>query len=164
MTFLPAVLAAVVLPTLPMGSSAQSRTALASLRHDYRPLLVFAASDNQDLREQMTLFAEQIRDMQERQVVFVPILLSGDLLDDAENATAGKDGLPEGSVVRLSEAEDTAARRRFHVGEDEFTVILLGKDGGEKLRSRAPVRMERLVKVIDSMPMRQKEARDGHSG
>jgi hypothetical protein len=41
--------------------------------------------------------------------------------------------------------------------------VLLGKDGGEKLRSRTPVTMERLNTLIDAMPMRQQEVQNGHS-
>ncbi len=160
MTFLPVAFALAVIPVLSPALSGSHAT-LASLRHDYRPVLVFAPSDNDQVREQMRLLGERVQDLQERQMVVAPILLGGGLPQDAE---AGKEVLPEGLVVRLSEAEDAAARRRFHVGGDEFVVILLGKDGGEKLRSRTPVRMERLMQEIDSMPMRQKEARNGHSG
>lgn len=46
---------------------------------------------------------------------------------------------------------------RFHVHPNDFTVILLGKDGGEKFRSHAPVTIDRLNRIIDAMPMRQAE-------
>lgn len=48
-------------------------------------------------------------------------------------------------------------RKRFHVKEDEFTVILIGKDGAEKLRSDQPLAAQRLFEVIDAMPMRRGE-------
>ena len=44
-------------------------------------------------------------------------------------------------------------------GAADFVVILIGKDGGEKLRSRHPLRVESLTKGIDAMPMRQDEMR-----
>jgi len=36
-------------------------------------------------------------------------------------------------------------------------VVLIGKDGGEKLRSAQPITAERLFATIDAMPMRQSE-------
>lgn len=158
MVYFPALLAVVVMPAFSLGL-AQSAATLASLRHNYRPLLVFAASENEEVREQVKLLAAANKDMQERQVVMVPIFP-----EQARGAAEGKDGLPQSDVVRLAPGEDAKARRRFHVGADEFVVILVGKDGGEKLRLRSPVTMERLNNLIDMMPMRQKEARDGHSG
>ena len=157
MTFFPVVLALAVMPALSLGSS-ESGATLGSLRHDYRPVLVFAAEGTEEVREQMRLLGKSGQAMHERQMVVVPILLHGGSSLEAWS------GLPERDVVHLEPGEDAAARRRFHVGEEDFTVILIGKDGGEKLRSQIPVTMERLMKVIDSMPMRQKEARDGHSG
>ena len=166
MPSLSALLALAVMPALSFVSlaSSQSGATLASLRHDYRPLLVFAASNGEQVREQMDEFSTQthLQAMQERQVVVVPILLDV-LRDGGEDQKQWHEWLPEQAVVRLEAGEERAARRRFHVGEGDFTVILIGKDGGEKLRSKTPVTMERLIKVIDAMPMRQKEARDGHS-
>jgi hypothetical protein len=54
-------------------------------------------------------------------------------------------------------------RRQFQVDDRRFTVVLLGKDGGEKFRSSKPVTIEKLDALIDAMPMRQQEVRDGHS-
>jgi len=36
-------------------------------------------------------------------------------------------------------------------------VLLIGKDGGVKLRSKAPIAPRTLVETIDAMPMRQDE-------
>ena len=152
MTLSTAVLALAVLPTLSLGP-VESRTTLSSLRHDYRPLLVFAASES----EQRRMLAGHAAEMRERQMVLVPIVPR-----KVADAGSGDDGLPEELIVRLTASEEVAAERRFHIGDGEFTVILIGKDGGEKLRSRSPVGMERLIEVIDAMPMRQKEARSGH--
>jgi len=53
-------------------------------------------------------------------------------------------------------------RRRFHIDDRRFTVVLVGKDGGEKFRSHVPVTIEKLDALIDAMPMRQQEMQDGH--
>lgn len=52
-------------------------------------------------------------------------------------------------------------RSHFHVDGRKFTVMLLGKDGSEKFHSHEPVTIEKLDALIDAMPMRQQEVRDG---
>ncbi len=158
MSHLLSFLAFAVMPALSLAQGAAPDT-LASLRHDYRPLLIFARSPDREFREQMQMLAQHTQDLHERQILLVPIPPHG----KAGEASAWEGLVPRGSLGELSPGECVSARRRFHIGQDEFAVILLGKDGGEKLRSRTPVTMERLVKLIDSMPMRQKEARSGHS-
>ncbi|MEL6768351.1 MAG: DUF4174 domain-containing protein [Pseudomonadota bacterium] len=63
------------------------------------------------------------------------------------------------NVVIVGTGEDTALARRFQ--PEGFTVILVGKDGGEKLRENRVVRAEELNVLIDGMPMRRREIRTG---
>ena len=58
---------------------------------------------------------------------------------------------------RVEGATDTAAalRRRFRLPADRFVAILIGKDGGEKMRSTQPIAAEMLADTIDAMPMRR---------
>lgn len=49
--------------------------------------------------------------------------------------------------------------RYFDAPEDGFTVILLGKDGGVKLREEDAVTARRIADLIDAMPMRRREMR-----
>ncbi len=44
--------------------------------------------------------------------------------------------------------------------KESFTLILLGKDGGEKLRSHQPVTLKKLYGLIDAMPMRKAEMKN----
>lgn|GEM_PF-1278552 len=44
-----------------------------------------------------------------------------------------------------------------------FCVILVGKDGKEKLRSYEPVPLKKLFALIDLMPMRIEEMKMGHN-
>ena len=57
----------------------------------------------------------------------------------------------------LSEKSVQAIRKRFEVQAGTFQVLLIGKDGGVKLRSTEPVSTKDLFGLIDSMPMRQQE-------
>lgn len=47
-----------------------------------------------------------------------------------------------------------------HFGAPAFSVVLIGKDGGEKLRRAVPLAPKELFAIIDAMPMRQAELRD----
>lgn len=51
----------------------------------------------------------------------------------------------------------TDLRRRLGIAPSAFTIVLIGKDGGEKFRSVEPVPADKLFSVIDSMPMRKQE-------
>ena len=68
------------------------------------------------------------------------------------------EGLLERHVVVLSDTDPEAAgalRTRFK--PQGFEVLLIGKDGGVKLRQRQPVAAETLFATIDAMPMRRRE-------
>jgi hypothetical protein len=161
MSHLSLLFAFAVMPMLSLEASRPEIT-LASLRHDYRPLLVFAPSANEEFHQQMLVLAQQTRDFEARQILVIPVLFRR--RKEGKEEIPSSETLPEADTMELEAAECASVRRRFHIGQDDFAVILVGKDGGEKLRSRTPVTMERLIKLIDSMPMRQKEIRDGHSG
>ncbi len=64
---------------------------------------------------------------------------------------------PAPTAAQLTPTEAETVRRRFGVQPGDFTVVLIGKDGGAKLRSRKPLSMEKLKETIDAMPMRQDE-------
>ena len=53
--------------------------------------------------------------------------------------------------------EAAYARQRFHVQLNDFAVVLVGKDGGEKLRSSNPIPWQKLASTVDGMPMRKDE-------
>ena len=74
----------------------------------------------------------------------------------ATNAAARDLTVVEVIGDRVQGAGDTAAqiRRRFRIPA-AFTAILIGKDGGEKLRSAKPFPAAALEATIDAMPMRK---------
>ena len=51
-------------------------------------------------------------------------------------------------------------RDAWDVPPEAFCLILVGKDGGEKLRRSEPVDLEDIFALIDSMPMRRREMRE----
>ncbi|NND50302.1 MAG: DUF4174 domain-containing protein, partial [Rhizobiales bacterium] len=48
-------------------------------------------------------------------------------------------------------------RSRHSIADDQFQVVLVGKDTGVKLRSENPVAARDLFALIDAMPMRRRE-------
>lgn len=53
--------------------------------------------------------------------------------------------------------EQPEIARRFRLAAGKFTVLLIGKDGAEKVRSREPVMPRRVYKEIDSKAFQQDE-------
>ncbi len=53
-------------------------------------------------------------------------------------------------------------QKKYKIDPSTFTCILIGKDGGVKLRKEEVVQLNSLYALIDSMPMRQSEMRNKH--
>ncbi len=63
--------------------------------------------------------------------------------------------------IRIEKAEfNSELAKRYHIKSGQFTVLLIGKDGGEKFRGNEAVTAKRLFGIIDAMPMRQLEIRE----
>jgi hypothetical protein len=122
---------------LPGPTMAAPPVTIARMRWNARPLLVFGSAGDPRLIKQRAILAAQPEAVAERDVKVVEIV-------DAD--------------VRGTSEAAAALRARYRVA-DGFAVILIGKDGGEKLRSAEPIPAERLFATIDAMPMRQSEAR-----
>ena len=123
-----------------------SPTTLATLRDHYRPLLLFAASpDDPSLLAQLIRLKDHAPGLDERNVLVIAIPYNN----------------PAPTAMALTPGDALDARHRFRIAPADFTAILLGKDGGEKLRSTRPVSFEKLRDKIDSMPMRQTEMHPG---
>jgi hypothetical protein len=133
----------------PTAACPSQPATLRAMRNCYRPLLVFApAMDDAQMAAQFNQLKAHVPDFKSRDVLYVPIVPEG------HNQPILGSRIHTAS---LSEDELAAVRLHFQVEPNDFLVILLGKDGGEKLRSRAPVPAEQLKQLIDSMPMRQSE-------
>jgi hypothetical protein len=137
---LPALLAL----ALTMTPQTTGPVTLANLRNTTRPLLIFAPTPNDpQLEIQLRRLNQDPAALAERDVILIAIPW------DAPSPTA----------AQLSDGDALTARRRLHIAPTDFTVILLGKDGGEKLRSSKPITLNQLRDTIDAMPMRQDEMR-----
>ncbi len=65
-------------------------------------------------------------------------------------------GMAERDLVIII-VEEEPEYKRYNVAPNQFALLLIGKDGGEKLRSDKLVKIETIFRLIDSMPMRQAE-------
>ena len=123
---------------------------VAAMRDCYRPLIVFAPSaQDARVKQQQAILDSAAGDMRERNLLYLPVFTD----------PAGFAAPLAAPFAVLPEAEQAALRKRFGNRPGNFAVVLLGEDGGAKLRSRAPVATERLNSLVDSMPMRQREKR-----
>ena len=115
---------------------------LAPHRWAHRVLLVFAP-DRSDtrLRALADTLARADCDVRDRD------LISGELVAAGDSRLAGR---------RVPAQAASALRRRFDVAAGDFVVVLIGKDGGEKLRAAEPS-LQEIFALIDGMPMRRAE-------
>ena len=126
---------------------------LASLVDKNRVLLVFAPTDHDPtFQQQLTLLRHRTADLRDRDLVLIPILEQAGPPTTANTLRTLHPPL-------ITDSEQILIRNRFRVPPPDFAVILLGKDGGEKLRSSTPIPIDRLNQTIDAMPMRQNQIR-----
>ena len=60
----------------------------------------------------------------------------------------------------LAESSGDYLREKLSIKSGKFSVLLIGKDGGVKLRKKGGVELDEIFSLIDTMPMRQREMTD----
>ena len=66
-------------------------------------------------------------------------------------------GVKERDMEIVVVKADNKLYQQYRVPTNQFCLILIGKDGGEKFRSYSIVTPEQLFVLIDGMPMRKSE-------
>jgi hypothetical protein len=88
---------------------------------------------------------------------------SPDLAEQKRHIASLKDSAAERELVVVQppagSAEEKALRMQLGLGNEPFQAVLVGKDGGAKLRATKPITALELMATIDAMPMRQNEMR-----
>ena len=132
--------------TMAVPASGQDRIRLKDYQWKNRLILAFAPSledpGYKALEKEIVVQAEEIID---RDLLIFHILETGEL-------KLGESSLQTGSGDYL--------RERFSIRPGTFTVLLIGKDGGIKLRREGGVELKEIFSLIDTMPMRQREMRE----
>ena len=100
---------------------------LDAYRWKKRPVILFAAS------QQDAKYIEQVRMLKQQQ----PALEERDI------------------IVLTDTSPDTKSTLRSQLKPEGFEIVLVGKDGGIKLRETSPLSAEVLLSTIDRMPMRK---------
>lgn len=130
-------------------------TARPHLSPNHRHLLLFAPSADDDRLARMERALERHatavsdRDLQVHRAA-----------GDAATGPAGRDTHGAGSSGPAPHDDPATLRDSCDVPPDAFCLILVGKDGGEKLRRWEPVDLEEIFALIDAMPMRRREMRE----
>ncbi len=125
-----------------LGASGLQAGPLDAWRWDQRIALLFAAEpDNPALHAQLSLLSGSEGAAQDRD------LLRIEVVGDRVSARPPVDGLPDAAALRA----------RFAVDADDFAVLLIGKDGGVKLRASEPIAACEFYELIDGMAMRRSE-------
>lgn len=98
-----------------------------------RNVLIFAdKASNVNVTQQINILKADTKGINDRNITYRVITYSAGSIDDY---------------------------KKWGVNNVPFTVILIGKDNGEKMRSHQPVTLTKLYDLIDNMPMRQQEIR-----
>ena len=117
-----------------------------------RVILLFAPNfENPILQKQLKIFEDKNVELKERKLIVYQITpdaakLNGELLDLSSRLAGGKNLSKE-------------ILKKYEPVEDGFTFILIGLDGGEKMRKSKPITAGELFGKIDQMPMRRSEMR-----
>ncbi len=140
---------ALVLAVSVLSTVLASGTAMAAELGDYlwkrRPLLVFAPSQGDPrLVETLSRIEAGRCDFVDRDMVLGVVVAEG------RSRLDGQDIGPD-QARRLT--------RQYANGANAFTVVLIGKDGGQKLRVDDVPDLQRIYDLIDGMPMRGAEMR-----
>ena len=88
--------------------------------------------------------AAQAAEVADRDLVVFEVL-------DSDRSSTNKDIIDPETARRL--------REKFDVDRGDYAVILVGKDGGTKLKRQGRTALKDIFALIDSMPMRQEEMR-----
>ena len=114
--------------------------------HRWKDRLVLLLSDdlaNPELRKQQQILTGLNQELRDRKIVVYTVT--------PEFLYTGLKGMKKNRNNTLC--------RKYKKGKASFQVVLLGLDGGVKLRENRAVKPEELFGLIDRMPMRRAELR-----
>ena len=100
-----------------------------------------------------------------KRALFIFYNQQGEALKREQLAELEKDraGIRERDIIIHTVPANAAIAeiKKYRINDsDTFIIILIGKDGGEKLRSDTVLSTAKLFSTIDAMPMRKEEMRD----
>lgn len=137
-----------VICSLLLTNFSMAQSTLDPYRWENRLVLLFA-TDTTDisLQKQFDLLTKEKEKVTDRDLIFFLIGTENGRTSDAQI---------------LANIETQALRKKFNVPENQFAILLIGKDGTEKLRRWEVIKPQEIFDLIDSMPMRRAEMRRGN--
>lgn len=118
---------------------------LAQHEWENRVVLLFAPDfENENLKQQLAFFQKDLKGLADRKLIVYQIT---------------PDDVKKEEKLLIGNSEIHNSFGKFKIDKSEFTFILIGLDGGEKMRSSEVVSIKELFSKIDRMPMRQSEIR-----
>jgi hypothetical protein len=128
--------------------SASDTIDLGDYQWKNRILLVFAESDERpEYNDFMDAWLQAQEGVEDRDLLVFQVLI---------------EGRSKGPRGPLTPKQGDDLRKRFATAGEPFGVVLIGKDGGVKLRSSS-AGVEQVFRLIDTMPMRRAEMREQES-
>jgi hypothetical protein len=110
-----------------------------------RLLFLFAPDRNHPFYKHLDRqIIEQKSEVEDRDLVIFSILLQG---------------LSHMNTTAIDREEADSIRDQFMIPPQEFSLILIGKDGGIKFKRNDQIDLAEVFELIDSMPMRRNEMR-----
>jgi hypothetical protein len=136
----------IMVVAMAVQAKGQDKIRLKDYQWKNRLILVFSPSPMDPgyraLEKEIVVQAEEIID---RDLLVFHILETGEI-------KLGESSLQTGAGDYLRES--------FSIRSGTLTVLLIGKDGGVKLRREGGVKLDEILSLIDTMPMRQREMRE----
>ncbi|MFK7892000.1 MAG: DUF4174 domain-containing protein [Granulosicoccus sp.] len=139
----------ILFPIFSIPSMAEP-VSLAELRWQHRLIVAFSADGSEDdvpLRQWVQ--TNQCR-LSDRDVIVLFVNEQGSQAITRES-------------IELDAASVEALNNRRQYADESFEILLIGKDGDVKASSNNPVELDSFVALIDTMPMRRREAAQSKS-
>ncbi len=109
--------------------------------------MLFAShSDDETYQTQMEKFSSLQDAFRDRDLILISIF-------NKECSTLNGEAISDSSSRNI--------RERLSTQENGYSIFLIGKDGGVKLNQDEVLEPVELFRVIDRMPMRQREMKEG---
>jgi len=147
-TLLPFIIMAQTNPTDSLKDQPCSgkNISLEQFQWENRILVLFAPhSEHKSYQSQMDKFSSLEDELRDRDLVVISIF-------ERECSTL------DGEI--LSDSSSHSIREKLSQQESSYSIFLIGKDGGVKLKQDEVLEPAALFRVIDRMPMRQREMRE----
>jgi hypothetical protein len=126
-----------------LGPAKAAAAEIGDYQWERRPLLLFAPTDRDPrLFETLSRIEASRCDFLDRDMVIGLVVREGQSTLD-------------GQVMNADESQRLV--EHYAIGENTFSALLIGKDGGEKLRVNEVPDLQAIYSVIDGMPMRSRE-------